>query len=449
MRIASRTALAALAAAFISLVAIGVFGRREFDTVLRDKVDQQLTQRASSAPVLAAVAGRLAESKLAPTVQPARVRLSDGKVIDLGTLPSQPLPPLSSEGWSTARADQQRWRLYTVAVADVPAKGDHALVQFVESLGNTDAAARQLRRRFVLFGLFAGVAAALAGWLFGSLASRPLSRLRRDAASIDPRDRATWQVADRYGAIEVDELAASLRDSLQRVGAETDRRDAALESSRSFAASAAHELRTPLQGALLNLGVAADERTDAATRSELIRLSVEQVQRMGAALAAVRALADAEVADPMWFESVELADLVDAVVADEGRRFLDVVVEVDAVDAEPVSLWREGARLAIANVVRNAFVHAAPSNGQQAHVRVSVDANRVVVDDNGAGIPEADRARLVQRFERGATSAAGSGLGLSICDEVTRAHGGSLVLGTSPLGGTRVVLTFGASPLHS
>ena len=149
---------------------------------------------------------------------------------------------------------------------------------------------------------------------------------------------------------------------------------------------------------------------------------------------------------PMWFEAVELADLVDAVVADEGRRFPDVILEVDASDAEPVSLWREGARLAVANVVRNAFVHAAPSNGQQAHVRVSVDANRVVVDDNGAGIPEADRVRLVQRFERGATSAAGSGLGLSICDEVTRAHGGSLVLGTSPLGGTRVVLTFGASP---
>ena len=97
MRIASRTALAALAAAFISLVAIGLVGRREFDTVLRNKVDQQLTQRASSARVLAAVAGRLAESKLAPTVQPARVRLSDGKVIDLGTLPSQPLPPLTSE----------------------------------------------------------------------------------------------------------------------------------------------------------------------------------------------------------------------------------------------------------------------------------------------------------------------------------------------------------------
>lgn len=442
MRIASRTAVAALAAAAISLVAIGLIARREFDTVLRDRVDRQLEQRSSSARVLAAVAGRLAESKLAPTVQSARVKLSDGRVIDLGTLPTQALPAITRGGWSTASADQQRWRMFTVTVTDVPAKGDRTLVQFVESLGNADAAARQLRRRFVLFGLLAALAATLAGWLFGSLASRPLSRLRRDAASIDPRDRSTWSVADQYGAIEVDELAVSLRDSLQRLGAETDRRDAALEASRSFAASAAHELRTPMQGALLNLGIARDPRTDPDTRNELIDVSMGQVQRMGTSLAAVRALADAEVADPTWFEPIELADLVDAVVADEGRRFPSVSIAVHVIDTAAVPVWRDGAQLAIANALRNALVHAAPLDGTAARVELTVRGGTVVVDDNGPGIPASDRGRVVQRFERGRTVAAGSGLGLSICEQVTKAHSGSLAIGDSPLGGARVVLTF-------
>lgn len=442
MRIASRTAVAALAAAAISLLAVALLARREFDTVLRDRVDRQLEQRSTSAQVLAAVAARLAESKLAPTVQSARVRLDDGRVIELGTLPTEPLPPLARLGWSTARADQQRWRMYTVAVVDVPTVGNHALVQFVESLGNADAAARQLRRRFVVFGVLAGLAAALAGWLFGSLASRPLSRLRRDAAAIDPRQRSTWSVAERYGAVEVDELATSLRSSLQRLGAETDRREAALQASRSFASSAAHELRTPLQGALLNLGIANDQRTDAATRTELIELSVAQVQRMAAALSAVRALADAEVADPSWFESVELADVVDAAVADEARRFPSVAIAVTVVDGSAIRLWRDGAQLAIGNVLRNAFVHATPLDGAAARVEVVVQGGTVTVDDNGPGIPVGDRGRVVRRFERGATSAAGSGLGLSICEQVAAAHGGTLTITDSPLGGARVVLTF-------
>lgn len=441
MRIATRTALAGLAAAVVSVLAIGIVARREFETVLRNRVDRQLEQRASSARVLAAVATRLADSKLAPTVQPSRVRRADGHVINLGTLPAQALPPLREPGWSTARADGQRWRLLTVEV-NLPNQGGRSLVQMVESLGSADAAASQLRRRFLLFGSLGALGAALAGWLFGSIASRPLNRLRRDASRIDPQRPATWSVADAYGAVEVDELADALRDGLQRVGEETDRREAALAASRSFAASAAHELRTPLQGALLNLGVAADPRTDDATRFELLEASAHLVQRMGVALAAVRALADAEVADPSWFDVADVADVVDRAVADEVRRRDDVTVTVTVEQSVTCALWTDGVQMAVGNVVRNALVHGTPPDGSRRRIDVAVRGATVTVDDNGPGIPVADRGRVVQRFERGSTSAAGSGLGLSICEQVAVAHGGRLNISDSPLGGARVTLTF-------
>jgi len=66
-------------------------------------------------------------------------------------------------------------------------------------------------------------------------------------------------------------------------------------------------------------------------------------------------------------------------------------------------------------------------------------AEEIHVDDNGPGIAPADRARVVERFERG-SRAPGSGLGLAIARQVAMAHGGSLAIDDSPLGGARLTL---------
>jgi signal transduction histidine kinase len=94
--------------------------------------------------------------------------------------------------------------------------------------------------------------------------------------------------------------------------------------------------------------------------------------------------------------------------------------------------------LAIANIVRNALVHGAPVDGAAARVVVTVVGDTVTVDDNGPGVPESDRERVLARFVRGAGG--GSGLGLAIAQQVALAHGGSVAIASSPLGGARVVL---------
>ena len=287
------------------------------------------------------------------------------------------------------------------------------------------------------------------GYLFGLIVARPLTRLRRDTAALDPAAPASWHISRQYGAVEVDEVAAALDDNLHRLAAETERRGAALEAARGFAATAAHELRTPLQSAMTNLDIAADARTDEATRTELVEVSRTQLQRMGSSLAAVRALADAEFADPKWFEPVDLAELVDGVVADELRRAPGTVLTIDMVEGPPVRAWRDGVHLAVANVVRNALVHGKPADGGEQHLDVRVNGASVTVSDNGPGIAVAERERVLRRFERGATNAAGSGLGLAISNEVATAHGGSLSIGTGALGGASVTITFapGGAPL--
>jgi two-component system sensor histidine kinase PrrB len=442
MRLATRTGLASFAAASITLLAVGALFRGYFASVLQDRVDTQLEERAQTAPILAAVAERLSQSELRTTLEGARVLTGD-QTISLGLLPDDPLPGEIVPGWSTAQASGDRWRLYTVEVVDVPNAGDTALVQLVAPLGDVDERAMQLRRRVIFVMALTSLAAGLVGYLLGNVATRPLTALRRDTGHIEDADPATWRVGTAYGSTEVDDVASTLNENLQRLADETHRRGAALDAARAFAASATHELRTPLQGALINLDMARSDRIGETDRGEVLGLANEQLQRMAASLSAVRALADAEFADPSWFDEVDLADIADAAVADERRRAPGATIDIEATPPTTLIAWRDGVRLAVANIVRNALVHGVPSDGGAQHVVVSIVGDAITVDDNGPGVPPADRQRVLERFERGGGS--GSGLGLAIAQQVAIAHGGSVRIESSPAGGARVVLALSST----
>ena len=445
LRLATRTGLASLVAAALTLVAVGAVFQGSFETILRDRVDRQLHARADTAPILAAVADRLSRSELRGTVEGARVQSLDAigsPLIEIGSLPVEPLPPVTAPGFSTARADGQAWRLYTIEVVDVPRVGDHVLVQLASPLGDVDAQAVTLRRRAMLLGVLAALAAGIVGYLCGSLASRPLVTLARDTEQLAERDPARWRVRPSYGSPEVDELASTLNRSLERVADETQRRTQALDSARAFASSANHELRTPLQSALTNLEIASDLRMDPGEREHAVAIARDELARMASSLGAVGALADAELVDESRFELLDLGDVVDEAIAAETRRLSDRRVEVEIPDdAAPLRLWRHGVALAVANLLRNAALHGAPTQGE-AIIVVRVEGASVCVDDNGTGIPDADRLRVLARFERGTTAATtgGSGLGLAMVDQVARAHGGRVEIGESAAGGTSVRL---------
>ncbi|MEP7047806.1 MAG: HAMP domain-containing sensor histidine kinase [Ilumatobacteraceae bacterium] len=440
MRLATRTGLASFVAASITLLAVGSLFRGYFATVLQERVDTQLVERAATAPILAAVAGRLAQSELRTTLEGARV-VAGGETISLGLLPDDPLPDRIVPGFSTARASGDRWRLYTVEVDDVPKVGDHAIVQLVAPLGDVDARAVQLRRRVIFVMMLTSVAAGLVGYVLGRVATRPLTALRRDTGRIQGAEPSTWRIGTAYGSTEVDDVATTLNENLHRLADETHRRGAALDAARAFAASATHELRTPLQSALINLDIARSGRIADTDRDEVLGLANEQLQRMAAALSAVRALADAEFADPSWFDEIDVADVADAAVADERRRAADATIEIDSASPTTLIAWRDGVRLAIANIVRNALVHGIPADGSAPRVVVSITGSVVTVDDNGPGIAPGDRQRVLERFEHG--GGGGSGLGLAIAQQVALAHGGSVSIESNPAGGCRVVLNLG------
>ncbi|MEQ1788723.1 MAG: ATP-binding protein, partial [Acidimicrobiales bacterium] len=122
-----------------------------------------------------------------------------------------------------------------------------------------------------------------------------------------------------------------------------------------------------------------------------------------------------------------------------------VLVEVDAPSAAVVHGSRTQLRRALANLLDNAGRHARTTIRLSVHER---DGRvRVLVDDDGPGIDEADRERVFERFvrldehrARTGTDAGGAGLGLSLVRRIAERHHGTARVDTAPLGGARVVL---------
>ena len=265
-----------------------------------------------------------------------------GQTISLGLLPDDPLP-----GHDRSRlvdgTGQRR------PLADVHGRGSRraetrrqdAVVQLVAPLGDVDAQGEATSPPSHLRD-GADVGRGRAG--------RLPPRQGRDPAThgVAARHRANRRcrsehVAGRqsYGSTEVDDVAATLNENLQRLADETHRRGAALDAARAFAASATHELRTPLQGALINLDIARSGRIAEPDRTRGAGSGERTAAADGGhALSAVRALADAEFADRSWFDEVDLADVADAAVADERRR------APDGDDRDRVDTADHGRRLA-------------------------------------------------------------------------------------------------------
>jgi signal transduction histidine kinase len=304
--------------------------------------------------------------------------------------------PPDPDGFAAAQGGQTTlrettWQGSPVRVLSVPLPGAPGTAAGVlQVVGDRTAELRTLAVLLAVLlggGLAALVAAALVGWLYASRALVPI------------------------------------RASMQR--------------QREFAADTSHELRTPL--AVIRAGVARvrqqpDERV-ADVLSTLDSVDAEAV-RLGALVDDLLALArtDAGPAD-LDLRSVDLAD-----VAAEALGALEPMATARGcrllLDVEPAPMTGDPERLRrlVTVLVDNALRHGR-SGGS---VRVTVRPGRLTVDDDGPGIPPQERARVFDRFWRGAGAApGGSGLGLAIAAWVVDRHGGRIEVGTSPSGGAR------------
>ncbi|MBB2943672.1 signal transduction histidine kinase [Actinoplanes lutulentus] len=292
--------------------------------------------------------------------------------------------------------------------------------------------------KITLLVLFPLLVALLAAGLWRALgaALRPVDALRAGAEEITGGTRAgRLPVPDSRD--EVHRLAVTLNDMLHRL-------DAGRARQRAFVADAAHELRSPLTNMRTELEVAQHlpDDTDWPALSDDLLADVQRLSRLVDDLLLLARSDEGVRATGRGVESLDLGDLV----SQTAERFPDVTV-IDAEGPLPFT----GEPDALARVVANLLDNAVRHRKSVVTVRATADGPSllIVVDDDGPGIPGADRDRVFHRFTRlddgRARDAGGSGLGLAIVRELVRRHGGTVTLGDAHPG-LRVTVRLPSTP---
>ncbi len=233
---------------------------------------------------------------------------------------------------------------------------------------------------------------------------------------------------------ELDRLAINLNLMLERI-------EALMHGLKEVSDNIAHDLKTPLT----RLRNRAEEALRTASSDAEYRAALEGtieesdglIRTFNALLMIARAESGQSRDDMVEFDAAEIAqdigELYEPLAEQKG-----IALKVEAPAAAPVKGNRELVSQALSNLVDNAIKYAAlpdrPEGSPPALIVVQAvnDGDRVLlsVADNGPGIPEADRQRVLERFVRleQSRSEPGSGLGLSLAAAVARLHGGELTL---------------------
>jgi two-component system sensor histidine kinase PrrB len=329
------------------------------------------------------------------------------------------------------------WRSLTTTLD--PVSGTR--VELLSSLDEVEHRVANTRRLVIWLGLAALALTAVAAWAFTTLAVRPLERLRAGAARVSGAEDLTIALPDDDGPDEVRALAGTLNEMLARLRTSTLAMERALAATRRFAADAGHELRTPLTGMRANLDTL-DRNPDLpdSERAGLVREVLAEQERIVHLLDGLQALARGEAAESLPREDVELGDVVDAAMYAARRRHPDVAYDLgEASEGTSVSGWEGGLRLLVDNLLDNAALHGRRGGRVEVGLERENGALVVRVEDDGPGIPAAEREAVLEPFRRGAgASASGTGLGLAIVAQQVTLHGGDLELGESPHGGLAV-----------
>jgi signal transduction histidine kinase len=433
----------------VALAAAGAVVSRYVDRSERAALDDRLKRTAelSRETALRAVQSALPSNDrridqvLSATGTSLRILLGKGVVLASGQAPPGNDRRRPRDGLHTFSAGGERYRSYALGL-DRASLGGLAQLEVTTGLQGLEDRQQELNTRLFAFGAAALLLAGLGVWFAANLVLRPLRRLRAATSNIASTEDLDRRLPGDDGPAELRSLAASFNDMLARLGRSAADRERALAATRRFAADAGHELRTPLTSVQATLS-ALHRHPDVAPqqRAELLRDALGEQRRLVGLLDGLQALARGD-APVLERTEVDLAELVASMVDAAAGRHPTIAWTSDLPEeAVSVLAWEPGLRILVDNLLENAARHGR-SDGA-VHVSLDPAGPVLVVDDDGPGVADDERARIFEPFVRAAgTTAPGSGLGLALVSQQVRAHGAEISVQRSALGGARFSVRF-------
>jgi two-component system sensor histidine kinase TctE len=257
---------------------------------------------------------------------------------------------------------------------------------------------------------------------------RPLDRLSESVANRAPED---------LSELPTDRLPGELLPVVRSINRLMKHTRASVEAQQAFLSNAAHQLRTPLAGVQMQIELAVRDATEA-QKQRLLHVH-RALQRMGHMTHQMLALARSgpQAASADDFRPVDLQLLLE----EAASTWLDPALAAGVdLGFQPQAVSVLGSQWMLQEMLGNLLDNAIRNSPRDGRVTVRCgrdDGGRVwlTVEDDGPGIPPAERSRVLERFYQvPGASRGGSGLGLAIVREVVLRHAGTVSLGSGPNG---------------
>ncbi|WP_377291670.1 sensor histidine kinase [Rhizobium sp. SG2393] len=308
--------------------------------------------------------------------------------------------PLSGGFW-----DGDGHRVYTLA-----AISNTIFVQVADPLSHRREALREGAAALLLPLFLLVPGSVLLVWLIVRRVMEPVDELR---AAIGLKD--SGNLAD----MEADGLPRELQPIVSSVNGLLARLRTALDAEREFTSNSAHELRTPIAGALAQTEVLVALLEDGPAR-ERARQVESALNRLAGLTEKLLQLSRAEAGIGAAERAIDLVPVIDLVVTDF-RRSLDEPGRLEVSRAPGARLFEAADPDAFAIALRNLIENAVRHGSADEAVTIRLEEDGALSITNGCPPLSPEELTLIRRrFSRGRTQAQGSGLGLSIVDRLLR-----------------------------
>jgi two-component system heavy metal sensor histidine kinase CusS len=297
----------------------------------------------------------------------------------------------------------------------------------------------RLRDRYLLFATLLLVLSIVVAFLSSAWLGGVVARLLHGAAEgVRAAQLAPGDAVDAGPGApeEVREVALALQQTLQSIRRE-------VEGSQLLTSGLAHELRSPIQNLLGEAEVALLRERSSDEYRRLLESQIEELRDLARAVDNLVTLCAAgESRRSGGKERFDLHSELPLRLSRETALAARRNVRMELLAEGPLAL--EGDREAILLALRNVVTNAIDWSGEGGAVRVSLQGKdgrlAIDVDDSGPGVAPEERELIFKPFRHGATPArrrSGYGLGLALARTAVEAHGGTIEVGHSPLGGAR------------